>query len=247
MNIYFDLSFLLQIILGYTSLYFAKTLLIKKTKLYLDVIFSLIIGFSVYLVYIHLFYSILIYLIYVSIFLILIFKKNFIKSVFLYFLCYSLLTYIIDKLSIYNACYNFILVINSPKGILSYIFGPLFLIGLILSTKIVDSLYRLSNYKMSCYLLKEEKKYYYTCYFDTGNTLKYNDVPVIFINKDKYPFKLDNVEVIDINGINSTNKSYVQSCLLSLEDKKDLFFVYVVLVEKEDFNGCEILLNAYLR
>lgn len=247
MNIYIDLSFLLQILLGYTSLFFTKTLLVTKSKIIYEGLFSILIGFCILLVYVHLFLSVIIYFIYVSVFLALIFKKNYFKSLFLYLFCYSLLTFIIDKLSIYNKCYNFILVINSPEGIISYLFAPLFLIGLVISTKIVDSLYHLHNYKINCFLLKNGKKVHYLGYFDTGNTLKYNEVPVIFISKNKYPFEIEKEKNIVIEGISGKKNGMIQSCLLSLEDKKDAYFVYVVIVDKNDFNGCEILLNAFLK
>jgi len=241
-----DLSFLLQIVLGYTSLYFAKSLLIVKSKIYLEVIFTVLVGFSIYLVYLNIYLSILIYFVFISIFLLMIFKENYFKSLFLYLFIYSLLTFIIDKLSIYNSCYNFILTINSPKGMLSYLFGPIFLISLILSIKLVDSLFRLHNYKTTCYLLKNNKKVYYTGYYDSGNTLKHNDVPVIFINKDKYLFEVDKKIKVEIESINNQSLIDVQECLLSIEDKKESYYVYVALVDTKDFNGCEILLNAYI-
>lgn len=241
-----DLSFLLQIILGYASLYFAKILLVKKSKAYLEVIFILSVGLSVFLVYVSLLQSILIYYVYVSIFLLLIFEKDYFKSLFLYFFCYALLTFIIDKLSMHNNVYNFILVINSPKGILSYLFGPLFLISLYLSLKIVDHLFHLHNFKTNCYLIKKNKKVIYSCYYDSGNTLKVNDIPVIFISKNKYIFDIEEKEEIEIETVNEVKKVKVESCLLSLEDKKEEIFVYVVLTDKLNFNGCEILLNAYL-
>lgn len=247
MNVYMDLSFLLQMLLGYSSLYFVKTLLVNKPKVYLVVIFTILNGFTILLVYLHLFLAVLIYLIYVSIFLILIFKKDFLKSLFLYLFCFSLLTFIIDKLSNYNTCYNFILTINSPQGILSYLFGPLFLIGLVVSTKIVDSLFRLHDFKSSCYLIKNGKKVYYSCYFDSGNSLRYKNIPVIFINKDNYPFIKEEQEEIEIKGINSLEKRKIETCLLQFEDRKESYFVYVALVDVEEFHGCEILLNAYLQ
>ena len=241
-----DLSFLLQIILGYASLYFTKTLLVKKSKAYLEVIFLLSVGFSVFLIYSSLLISIIIYFIFVSIFLLLIFKKEYFKGVFLYFFCYSLLTFIIDNFSSDNKVINFILIINSPKGMVSYLFGPIFFISLLLSIKIVDYLFRLNTYKTTCYLIKNNSKAFYSCYYDTGNTLKVNDVPVVFIAKDKYKFNLDEFEIINVETINESKEMKVQSCLLSLEDKKESFFVYVVITDKSDFNGCEILLNAYI-
>ena len=241
-----DLSFVLQTFLGYTSFYFVKTLMFKKIKLryYLLLIFTC--GFSLFLIYLNIYLSILIYIMYVMVIMIIVYKKQMIKALLLYMFCYTLLTFIIDKLSIYNSCYNFILIINNSKGIFSYIFCPLFFLGLIISTKIVDCLYRLNTYKTVCYLSKNNSKYSYTCYYDTGNTLKHNDIPVIFINKDIYKFKLEEGEEIEIKTVNGREKRKVQSCLLSLEDKKESYFVYVVLVEENDFNGCEILLNAYL-
>ena len=246
MNIYMDLSFLLQICLGYASLYFTKILLVKKSKAYLEVIFILSVGFSIFLVYVSLIQAILIYYVFISIFLLLIFEKNYFKSLFLYFFCYSLLTFIIEHLSIYNSIYNFILVINSPKGMLSYLFAPLFIISLYLSVKLVDNLFHLHNYKTSCYLIKNDKKAYYTCYFDSGNTLKHNNIPVIFISKGKYIFEIEENEEIEIETINDIKKTKMERCLLSLEDKNESFYVYVILTDKIDFNGCEILLNAYL-
>ncbi len=159
---------------------------------------------------------------------------------------YSLLTFIIDNLSIYNYVKGFVLIINSPKGIISYLFAPLFFISLILSVRIVDYLFRLHSYKTSCYLIKNNQKIYYTCYYDSGNTLKHHDIPVIFISKDKYIFDIEELEEIQIETINEVKKMKLESCLISLEDKKDEYFVYVIITDKKDFNGCEVLLNAYI-
>lgn len=246
MNIYMDLSFVLQIVLGYCSLYLVKSLLVIKVKRIYEVIFILFIGFSIYLIYLPYLLSLLIYFIYVSTFMLIISRKNYFKGMFLYLFCYLLLTFIIDKLSSYNKVYNFLLVIVDEKGMLSYLFGPLFLISLYLSIKLVDNLFHLHNYKTNCYLIKENKKVYYSCYYDTGNVLKIDDIPVIFISKGNYIFTLNGDKEIEIESLNKKEKVKVESCLLTLEDKKEYYFVYVCLTDKDNFNGCEILLNAYL-
>lgn len=247
MNVYMDLSFVLQILLGYTSLYFIRIILIKRsTHILFEIVFSLVLGSSVFLIYFEYFFSVLIYLLVVSLFLLVIYKKESLKAIILYFFCYTILTFIIDKLSIYNSTYNFILIINDNRGIISYLFAPIFLISLLISSKLVDHLYRLNTFKTSCYLIKGDRKIYYTCYYDSGNVLRHNDIPVIFINKNKYLFIMANNEQILIEGINGKTINRIDKCLLSLEDKKETYIVYVCLVETKDFNGCEILLNAYL-
>lgn len=138
-------------------------------------------------------------------------------------------------------------MITEPIGTLSYFVLIILVISIFLATKFVDYTYRLSSYKTSCFIEYLNKKVYASAYFDSGNTLKYLGVPVVFASLSNFPFEIKEYEDIEVSTING-NKTYKAiPCLLSLEAKKESIYIYLALMEEErTFHGCEVLLNAYL-
>ena len=119
---------------------------------------------------------------------------------------------------------------------------------LVVSSKRVDSLFHLHVYKTTCVLTKEDKKFAFKAFYDSGNTLKYDNVPVVFCVKKLWNFSLESPVEIEANGINGSKKYQGYEALLSFGEKDENFFVYVVLLDDvNSFHGCEMLLNAYLR
>ena len=61
-------------------------------------------------------------------------------------------------------------------------------------------------------------------------------------------FDLSSPQEIEVETVNGIEINIGYNALISVEDKDEEFFVYVVLVDDiNSFHGCEILLNAYLR
>ena len=58
---------------------------------------------------------------------------------------------------------------------------PVIFLLIYLVTLFVDKSYHLSSYKNDVILLLNGKKYKIKAYFDTGNVLLYNQIPVIFM------------------------------------------------------------------
>ena len=85
-------------------------------------------------------------------------------------------------------------------------------------------------------------------YFDTGNTLKCDGIPVIFCLKRTWPFSFINTtNKVNVNTVNGSSEMELTKALITFDDKKISIVVYVALLDQdESFNGCECLLNAYL-
>ena len=80
-------------------------------------------------------------------------------------------------------------------------------------------------------------------YYDSGNMLTYNDIPVIFI---KGVYHNENGEVIHINTINDESYTYLSYKGLLKISKKNINVYVVFINEKINFNNCNILLNKYV-
>ena len=170
--------------------------------------------------------------------------SEFVTFFIIFFIIDFFIILITDSISIINIY----LAINSPIGIIYSLFVPLFGIMLSVASKFVDAVFRLHSYKINCILSKNGKKYSYLGYFDSGNTAKYDNVPIIFCLKDLWSFNLDNPFEIEIETVSGNQLYKAYSALINLEDSKEDYFVYVILLDRsEQFNGCELLLNAYLR
>lgn len=145
--------------------------------------------------------------------------------------------------------YRFIFVVHHPIGMLTLLVIPVFFFILYGVTKAVDALYHLKNYRMDAILFVNREKAKFRCYFDTGNTLKYQGIPVIFCLKDAWPFQTSsNSKKTIFSTLGEESEVELLEALLSYTDQDEKAMVYVALVDrKEDFNGCECLLNAYLK
>ena len=127
-------------------------------------------------------------------------------------------------------------------------FAPLFNLILLLVSRGVDSIYRLGNYKVDAIICVEGKKAKFRCYFDTGNTLKYQGIPVIFCLKRSWPFTyINKMDVINVSTVSGNKEMEATKALITFDEQKLSILVYVALIDQEEsFNGCECLLNAYL-
>lgn len=139
--------------------------------------------------------------------------------------------------------YDGILLISIPFVSLFVLIIPIYITIIHLAINFIYK--RLKNYKfkVKCKVNLQNDSYKGLGYFDSGNALLYNDIPVIFIRgKALY----NEGEVIIIKGINDYEYKYLAfKGILTIKniEKK----VYVVFVKKTmDFYNCDFLLNKYL-
>ena len=100
-----------------------------------------------------------------------------------------------------------------------------------------------AKFKIKCCVEIANKKVKGVGLLDSGNSLLYNGLPVIFIN-DK-PISNEG-EIIKIKGINDVSLTYLAfKGLLTAKLRK--MEVYVVFTNnKTSFNDCKILLNRLI-
>ena len=154
-----------------------------------------------------------------------------------YFLCG-----IISILDILFFYHNFYLIFF--LNIFTY---PVIFLLIYLVTHFVDKSYHLSSYKNDVILLLNGKKYKIKAYFDTGNVLLYNQIPVIFMIENASPISKDNFKIeILAKTINGNKMYFAKEVLISLDGSEEYKCSYLCLIKKDSFNGCELLLNAYL-
>ena len=176
------------------------------------------------------------------------YKKKFLRPFIEYICCYLFLSLSLSIFSVDLTFKNGILIISSPEALLYILFAPLFNLILLLVSRGVDSIYRLGNYKVDAIICVEGKKAKFKCYFDTGNTLKYQGIPVIFCLKRSWPFTyINKMDVINVSTVSGNKEMEATKALITFDEQKLSILVYVALIDQEEsFNGCECLLNAYL-
>lgn len=247
MNIYIDLTVLLLGSIGLTSLFFVKTLLNVEIKKISYLFIFIINSILILLIYTLSFISLVLIILFNGIYIKIIFKNKWKCSLALFFFCYFAIELVLSLFSQGLTIKNYLLVITKPIGILYALMVPIFLASLILSTLFVDKVYRLGNYKVNAIVQKNDKKAVFNAYFDTGNTLKYDGVPVVFCIEDHWILDKDGITEIEISTINGNSKVKGVNALLRIIDSQDSYFVYVAFVPNiNSFHGCELLLNAYL-
>lgn len=251
MKVYFDLMFVYYIMTSICSLVFVKNILVCSMERRKIIGISFINSFSIIIVYItNQIFGYFLTLTYFFVTLIIFFRKKALHYYLLFILFYAFLN-VLNLL-----CYqefltirNGIVVIKDPIGAFSYLTFPIMFISIILVSKAVDSLYRLRNYKTIILLGSSTNKKVITAYFDSGNTLRYRNCPVIFLRDGIYNFSAE--EKVEGEIITILKKQYgVKSLYKTLVKTKvsaDSYFVYVAV--KDDYrkyNGCDALLNLYL-
>lgn len=139
--------------------------------------------------------------------------------------------------------YDGLVLISTPFVMLFILIIPIYITTIHFIQKGIYNYLKDRKYKIKCKLYIDNKLLKGYGYFDTGNSLKYDDIPVIF-SKGK-PIN-NNGEIIKINGINSSNFTYLAyKAKLSIKDK--LVDVYVVFIgQKHNFFNCCFLLNKYV-
>lgn len=247
MNAYLDLMLLTHMCLAVSSAHFlneVSTSRLKRRGIFKLVALTLPM---IFFIYFRFWISLLLILFMHVLIFVLFFKKHFLSPLLCYLVCYYGLSIAMSLFNEQVSLFHGVCMIHEVKGMLSILILPLFYILLHVVIKGVDALYHLGNYKMDAMMIVNGKKAKFRCYFDTGNTLKYQGVPVIFCLKKNWPFPLSPIGKVRYEGIGEGDEMDLESALISYKNNEDHRLVYVALVEnKEGFNGCECLLNAYL-
>lgn len=245
MSYYFDLTLVNCLLVSIVSLFFIKSITLKHIRL----TFYLINGILSFIQILYIYCNF--YLIFIIYFLLsfILFKKYFFDNQLFYVTAYFIFSYLIQFLILlfFNCFkfYNGIFCIEKSINVLYLFLYPLVLIVIYLITLFVDKCFHLLTYKDKVFLIINQKKYVSNGYIDTGNTLKYNNVPVIFLCKNDSN-KLVNDKTIVVSTINGKKEFQYFEGLISIGNNTDFFYVYICLSEEKSFNGCDILLNAYL-
>ena len=133
-------------------------------------------------------------------------------------------------------------MIYTPSSFFYILICPVLLLIVELITRSIKSLIFLNKYRYDIKLTIQNKIYNLTAYFDSGNTLKFKDTPVIFLTNE---LKDKNVEYekMLVEGIGFQNSDYLKGKILFRNEEKEVYCAYV---NKRSFNGCKCLLNVYL-
>lgn len=248
MNIYIDLSVISLIMNAITSLYMLKQISSKKISFINYLLLSIINALQILYLYLSFYILFIIYIILISLIFIKIFKKEFISYLIVYLLCQYLTNLIFMTLFKEITILNTILLINEKVGGIIILLYPVINIIIYLMSLLTDKLFKFARFKEEVILYIDNKKYISNAYFDTGNLLLHNNIPVIFMHKKAYPMEeKDFIIKIKVKTIIGEKVLLAKPILLQRSTKKEAKYVYLCLKDSnENFNGCEILLNAYL-
>lgn len=247
MSIYLDLSIISHILFTIFAIHFINVVDVRKLKIsgYCKfIVFSTPLVLTLYL---SKWLSGVIILVSYGLLFFLFFKRDFVLPLIEYLFAYYYLAFISNLISPSVSFVNFTLVIKELKGMLTLLSVPLSFVILKVVAKAVDQLYHLSNYKLKLILKFEGQVKEVKGYFDTGNTLKYKGIPVIFYRRVFFPFHLpSSSETINYETVNGETVTNLYQASVMLDDTRESL-VYIALVDGIcGFNGCECLLNAYL-
>ena len=242
MDAYIDLSIIVLIINFLISFYYSATIINKKkysaffiiTTIFLFIILSLV---SIFLVPYCLIYGFIIYALVLCVFDYKLLLTT-LLTLFVFYLNNSFLLII-------GGCfmYNGILFINIPFITWFIFIIPIYICIIHLIITLFYHMLKNAKFKVRCSIYVDNKKINGIGFLDSGNSLLYNDLPVIFVNEK--PFS-NNGEKIKIKGINDITLTYLayKGILMSKLRKTDVYVVFTS--NKTSFNDCKILLNRLI-
>lgn len=227
----FILSFIYSMIIfddiKYNAIYIIQTILISIVSLILNL----------FLIPYFFIFFLIIYSLFMSLFSIKYLKVLLVSGLIFY--CNNALMLLVGGCYFYDG----IILISTPFVTLFILIIPIYITIIHLIHKSIYNYFKDKKFKIKCKLFIDNKVIKGYGYFDTGNALIYQDIPVVFSKGKAFN---NNGEIIHINGINSTNFTYLAyKAKLSIKDK--LINVYVVFIgEKHNFFNCSFLLNKYV-
>lgn len=251
MDVYLDLTLLMNcLIYCFIFLYLNKLANIKFSILRkIVVIFFLLIKYF-FIPIINEELSLIFYLYDLIIYLIFFNKKKLYTSflfIFLYYIFSSFFMYIEAHILIFKN----LLIISSPVAIFKLLFMPVPLfLGFYLLT-LIKNKYISYKYSYNGQLKYLDQIVSLKGYLDSGNTLKVNGLPVIFLknNLGLNLFRINQVEIeyITVNGVK--NKQIGYEGKVALKVKKEVIIkkvIFSIANGEHSFHDCDCLLNAYL-
>lgn len=244
---YLDLMAVAHIALTVVSLAFVSVIDVYRVKKKGYVKFVVLSLPLIFLIYANIYVSGVVMILTYGALFFLYFKKDFLKPLVEFLFCYYFVSFMMSLISPMTSIRHFVFVVHNPLGVLVVLVCPIYYLLLISVTKMVDKLYRLKDYITEAVIVVDGQKAKFKCYFDSGNTLKYHGVPVIFCRKDSYPFAIkDSENKIVYQTLAGEDVAKLQTGVISLSNG-DYSLVYIGVLDKgQGFNGCECLLNAYL-
>lgn len=246
MNVYLDLSIIYHILLMIFALHFVNVVDESRLKISGKCKFIIFSTPLVLTIYVSFWVALAVVIILEGVLFWLFYKSKFILPFLEYLVAYYYLAFILDLISPYIRFLNFHIVIGNVKALWTLITMPIAYLLLYLVSQAVDKMFHLGNYKRKLILVYQGQKALISGYFDTGNTLKYKGLPVIFIKSSAFPFLLiDSKEEVRYQTVNGMSITKLYKASLRFEYRKESD-VYFALSDKGNFNGCECLLNAYL-
>lgn len=139
--------------------------------------------------------------------------------------------------------YRGIVFIHKIEHIICYGLFPIVMFFIYLFLSKVTTFFKVKRYVYHALLKTKEKYVKIKAFYDTGNTLLYKGYPVVFLKSKK---------VINLGGFSSfdkyNNRTYFKG-IITIKNKKKTVIkeVMVSMVsEKENFFGCDCLLNSNL-
>lgn len=242
MNAYIDISYIFHLLLIMSSLKLTKIIsnntLTRKKVIVLEIT-SLILYINVLLftnqsVIFNTFYYIIIFFLFC--------KSKFIIALLSFLFSYYSQIAIIRIFTNTIYLYKGVLMLFTPYSFFYILMCPLIILIIQIVTRSIKSLILLKKYRYEIKLTIQNKIYNLSAYFDSGNTLKFKDIPVIFLTNE---LKDKNIEYerLLIEGIGKETSEYLKGKILFQNEEKDVYCAYV---NKKSFNGCKCLLNVYL-
>lgn len=239
---YIDLSYVFHLLLCISSVRFSKMIFpinwgrknlilleLSSVFLYCNVLIFKDIAFYLNAIY----YLLIFYLL---------FKKKFLFPLFIFLFSYYCQISIIRIFTSSVYLYKMILMIYNPQAIFYILICPVLLLCVEIITRSIKSLIFLKKYRYNVKLKIKDKIYETDAYFDSGNTVKFKNLPVVFLTEE---LKDKNIsyERLLIEGIGKSNSDYLKGKICFQDKEKEVYFAYV---KKKSFNGCKCLLNVYL-
>lgn len=242
MDAYIDLSiivFLFNFILSFIYSMIIFDSIKYKIHFIIQTILIAFLALIINLLYIPYFFIMILvlYSLFVSIFNLKL-LKSLLSTLLIFYINYGFLLLI-------GGCYLYegILLINIPFITLFILIIPIYitLVHLFFNALIKQIKYR--KFKIKCLIKVNEKVYKGFGYYDSGNSLLYDDIPVIFIKGKSLS---NDGKVIYIKGINDYEFKYLAyKAILKIKNKE--MTVYVVYSNSNvNFYNCQFLLNKYI-
>jgi hypothetical protein len=242
MEAYIDLSYIFHLLLCISSIKFSKIIAnvsLTKRKLFILEITSILIYLNVLIfreisTYLNILYYFIIFFAF--------YKNKFLTPLLTFIFSYYSQIAIIRIFTSELYLYKSILMIYKPTGFFYILICPLLLLIVEIVTRSIKSLVLLKKYRYNVKLIIQNKVYSTNAYFDSGNTLKFKDLPVVFLTEELKD-KSISYEKLLVEGIGKESSEYLKGKIYFEEKEKEVYFAYV---KKKSFNGCKCLLNVYL-